>query len=79
MAFPGRFEPQPYEPSLFGAGGFVLYGNLRNRDAILHQILIGPLEAFISSLVLPSGISCVISFLHTLLLLGCNHPTEMQR
>ena len=45
MAFRGRFEPQPYEPSLFGADGFVLYGNLRDRDAILHQILIGSLEA----------------------------------
>ena len=32
MAFRGRFEPQSYEPSLFGADGFVLHGNLRNMS-----------------------------------------------
>ena len=36
----GRFEPQPYEPSLFGVDGFVLYRYLRNRDAISYSICI---------------------------------------
>ncbi len=39
-----RFEPQLYEPSLFGVDGFVLYWFLRNCYAILYQVLVGTLE-----------------------------------
>ena len=41
----GRFEPQIYEPSLFGGDGFVLWEYLGNRDTILYQVLIGTLKA----------------------------------
>ena len=46
MACKGRFEPQPYEPSLSRVVALFLFRLLGDGDAILHQVLVRTLQAY---------------------------------